>query len=100
MVRFVAGGQSVGSGIPAVLESGAVAQRNRVPHAGGIRRRTGAGLRSGYALPPSAPSSFTTPTDSHKHWYIKGGQITTSCSRLLQSKEKPDPPLEGRGRRN
>src|SRR6266851_2583211 len=68
--RFVAGGQGFGSGIPAVLESGEVAQRDRVQNAGRIRRRTWAGLR--YA--PSAPSSITKPTDSHKHWYIKRGQ--------------------------
>ena len=69
-VRIAAGGQGFGSGIQAVLESGAVAQRDRIQDAGGIRRRTWAGLR--YA--PSAPSSITTPTDSHKHWYIKRGQ--------------------------
>src|SRR5260370_32932122 len=68
--RFVTGGQGFGSGIPAVLESGEVAQRDRVQNAGRIRRRTWAGLR--YA--PSAPSSITKPTDSHKHWYIKRGQ--------------------------
>src|SRR5260370_33880839 len=51
--RFVTGGQGFGSGIPAVLESGEVAQRDRVQNAGRIRRRTWAGLR--YA--PSAPSS-------------------------------------------
>src|SRR5713101_4507504 len=68
--RFVAGGEGFGSGIPAVLESGEVAQRDRVQNAGRIRRRTWAGLR--YA--PSAPSSITKPTDSHKHWYIKRGQ--------------------------
>src|SRR5579863_1266091 len=68
--RFTAGGKSFGSGVQAVLESGAVAQRDRIPDAGGIRRRTWAGLR--YA--PSAPSAVTTPTDSHKHWYIKWGQ--------------------------
>src|SRR5229473_2210925 len=70
--RFVTGGQGFGSGIPAVLESGEVAQRDRVQNAGRIRRRTWAGLR--YA--PSAPSSITKPTDSHKHWYIKRGQAT------------------------
>src|SRR5258708_952461 len=68
--RFVTGGQGFGSGIPAVLESGEVAQRDRVQNAGRIRRRTWAGLR--YA--PSAPSSITKPTNSHKHWYIKRGQ--------------------------
>src|SRR5713226_5655035 len=68
--RFVTGGQGFGSGIPAVLESGEVAQRDRVQNAGRIRRRTWGGLR--YA--PSAPSSLTKPTDSHKHWYIKRGQ--------------------------
>src|SRR5229473_2356662 len=72
--RFVTGGQGFGSGIPAVLESGEVAQRDRVQNAGRIRRRTWAGLR--YA--PSAPSSITKPTDSHKHWYIKRGQATVS----------------------
>src|SRR2546428_9647411 len=71
-IRFVAGGQGFGSGVQAVLESGAVAQRDRIQDTGGIRRRTWAGLR--YA--PSAPSSITTPTDSHKHWYIKRGQVT------------------------
>src|SRR5260370_14282512 len=71
--RFVTGGQGFGSGIPAVLESGEVAQRDRVQNAGRIRRRTWAGLR--YA--PSAPSSITKPTDSHKHWYIKRGQATS-----------------------
>src|SRR6266478_7135835 len=71
--RFITGGQGFGSGIPAVLESGEVAQRDRVQNAGRIRRRTWAGLR--YA--PSAPSSITKPTDSHKHWYIKRGQATT-----------------------
>src|SRR5258708_36001535 len=55
--RFVTGGQGFGSGIPAVLESGEVAQRDRVQNAGRIRRRT-----------------ITKPTDSHKHWYIKRGQ--------------------------
>src|SRR5713226_1132860 len=70
--RFVTGGQGFGSGIPAVLESGEVAQRDRVQNAGRIRRRTWAGLR--YA--PSAPSSITKPTDSHKHWYIKRGQAS------------------------
>src|SRR6266851_6934302 len=70
--RFVTGGQGFGSGIPAVLESGEVAQRDRVQNAGRIHRRTWAGLR--YA--PSAPSSITKPTDSHKHWYIKRGQAT------------------------
>src|SRR6267378_4507599 len=72
--RFVTGGQGFGSGIPAVLESGEVAQRDRVQNAGRIRRRTWAGLR--YA--PSAPSSITKPTDSHKHWYIKRGQANRS----------------------
>src|SRR5713101_226344 len=70
--RFVAGGEGFGRGIPAVLESGEVAQRDRVQNAGRIRRRTWAGLR--YA--PSAPSSITKPTDSHKHWYIKRGQAS------------------------
>ena len=69
-IRFAPGGKSFGCGVQAVLESGAVAQRDRIPDAGGIRRRTWAGLR--YA--PSAPSSITTPTNSHKHWYIKRGQ--------------------------
>src|SRR5229473_4631490 len=72
--RFVAGGEGFGRGIPAVLESGEVAQRDRVQNAGRIRRRTWAGLR--YA--PSAPSSITKPTDSHKHWYIKRGQATNA----------------------
>src|SRR5229473_1391238 len=72
--RFVTGGQGFGSGIPAVLESGEVAQRDRVQNAGRIRRRTWAGLR--YA--PSAPSSITKPTDSHKHWYIKRGQAMST----------------------
>ncbi len=71
-VRLAAGGEGFGSGIQDILESGAAAQRDRVPDAGGIRRRTWAGLR--YA--PSAPSSITTPTDSHKHWYIKWGQAS------------------------
>src|SRR5208283_2283554 len=71
-VRIADGGEGFGSGIQALLESGAVAQRDRIQDAGGIRRRTWAGLR--YA--PSAPSSITTPTDSHKHWYIKRGQAT------------------------
>src|SRR5450759_403397 len=69
-VRLVAGGKGFGSGVQAILESGAAAQRDRIQDAGRIRRRTWAGLR--YA--PSAPSSITTPTDSHKHWYIKRGQ--------------------------
>src|SRR6266446_2755600 len=73
--RFVTGGQGFGSGIPAVLESGEVAQRDRVQNAGRIRRRTWAGLR--YA--PSAPSSITKPTDSHKHWYIKRGQASITA---------------------
>src|SRR5579863_8933836 len=82
--RFTAGGKSFGSGVQAVLESGAVAQRDRIPDAGGIRRRTWAGLR--YA--PSAPSAVTTPTDSHKHWYIKWGQaIETCCVVTLPSVE-------------
>src|SRR6202166_4301764 len=68
--RFVAGGETFGSGVQAVLESGAVAQRDRIQDTGRIRRRTWAGLR--YA--PSAPSSINTTTDSHKHWYIKWGQ--------------------------
>src|SRR5208337_1031899 len=71
-VRIADGGEGFGSGIQALLESGAVAQRDRIQDAGGIRRRTWAGLR--YA--PSAPSSITTPTDSHKHWFIKRGQAT------------------------
>src|SRR6266436_4414044 len=75
--RFVTGGQGFGSGIPAVLESGEVAQRDRVQNAGRIRRRTWAGLR--YA--PSAPSSITKPTDSHKHWYIKRGQAMGADAR-------------------
>src|SRR5262245_20919951 len=66
-VRFIAGGEGFGSGIQAVLESGEVAQRDRVQDAGRIRRRTWVGLR--YA--PSAPSSITTPNGSHKHRYIK-----------------------------
>src|SRR6266478_6025197 len=74
--RFVTGGQGFGSGIPAVLESGEVAQRDRVQNAGRIRRRTWAGLR--YA--PSAPSSITKPTNSHKHWYIKRGQATRAAA--------------------
>src|SRR5208282_881064 len=73
-VRLADGGEGFGSGIQAVLESGAVAQRDRIQDAGGIRRRTWAGLR--YA--PSAPSAITTPTDSQKHWYIKRGQATPS----------------------
>src|SRR5579859_5647139 len=73
--RFTAGGKSFGSGVQAVLESGAVAQRDRIPDAGGIRRRTWAGLR--YA--PSAPSAVTTPTDSHKLWYIKWGQANSGA---------------------
>src|SRR6266404_3707180 len=77
--RFVTGGQGFGSGIPAVLESGEVAQRDRVQNAGRIRRRTWAGLR--YA--PSAPSSITKPTDSHKHWYIKRGQARM-CGPITQ----------------
>ncbi|MGB8494245.1 MAG: diguanylate cyclase, partial [Candidatus Acidiferrum sp.] len=40
---------------------------------------TWAGLRNA----PSAPSSITTPTDSHKHWYIKRGQAT-GAEDLLQ----------------
>src|SRR5271165_3773466 len=68
--RLIVGGQSFGSGVSTVLESGAVTQRDRVPDAGRIRRRTWAGLR----FAPSAPSSINTTTDSHKHWYIKGGQ--------------------------
>src|SRR5579863_8570581 len=76
--RFTAGGKSFGSGISAVLERGAVAQRDRVPDAGGIRRRTWAGLR--YA--PSAPSSINTTTDSHKHWYIKWGQANTAIRNI------------------
>src|SRR5216683_1370672 len=82
--RFVTGGQGFGSGIPAVLESGEVAQRDRVQNAGRIRRRTWAGLR--YA--PSAPSSITKPTDSHKHWYIKRGQarvVATDSNDMLSS---------------
>src|SRR5258707_10126090 len=83
--RFVTGGQGFGSGIPAVLESGEVAQRDRVQNAGRIRRRTWAGLR--YA--PSAPSSITKPTDSHKHWYIKRGQaMVTRCGRICLGKKK------------
>ena len=70
------GGQGFGSGIQAVLESGTVAQRDRVQDAGGIRRRTWAGLR--YA--PSAPSSINTTTNSHKHWYIKRGQANITRS--------------------
>src|SRR5216683_1975941 len=80
----VAGGKGFGSGIPAVLESGEVAQRDRVQNAGRIRRRTWAGLR--YA--PSAPSSITKPTDSHKHWYIKRGQarvVATDSNDMLSS---------------
>src|SRR5208283_308824 len=71
-VRIADGGEGFGSGIQALLESGAVAQRDRIQDAGGIRRRTWAGLR--YA--PSAPSSITTQTDSHKHLYIKRGQAS------------------------
>src|SRR6266851_6964219 len=77
--RFVAGGEGFGSGIPAVLESGEVAQRDRVQDAGRIRCRTWAGLR--YA--PSAPSSITKPTDSHKHWYIKRGQAIKASSQSV-----------------
>jgi transposase InsO family protein len=73
--RFAPGGKSFGSGVQAVLESGAVAQRDRIPDAGGIRRCTWAGLR--YA--PSAPSSINTTTHSHKHWYIKRGQAKNSA---------------------
>src|SRR6266446_4698794 len=86
--RFVTGGQGFGSGIPAVLESGEVAQRDRVQNAGRIRRRTWAGLR--YA--PSAPSSITKPTDSHKHWYIKRGQATGSHSLFVNFVSKPTIP--------
>ncbi|MGB0034525.1 MAG: ATP-binding protein, partial [Candidatus Acidiferrales bacterium] len=59
--------------------------------AGRIRRRTWAGLR--YA--PSAPSSITTPTDSHKHWYIKRGQITRSeiASLYLDDLTTKDPEI-------
>src|SRR5258707_1713772 len=81
--RFVTGGQGFGSGIPAVLESGEVAQRDRVQNAGRIRRRTWAGLR--YA--PSAPSSITKPTDSHKHWYIKRGQARYLPLVITRSKQ-------------
>ena len=82
--RFVAGGESFGSGIQAVLESGAVAQRDRVQDAGRIRRRTWAGLR--YA--PSAPSSITTPSDSHKHWYINRGQANIRAANVFNNDVK------------
>src|SRR6266404_2701397 len=92
--RFITGGQGFGSGIPAVLESGEVAQRDRVQNAGRIRRRTWAGLR--YA--PSAPSSITKPTDSHKHWYIKRGQASvTVWLPLGRTLPMPKPTLNGRG---
>src|SRR5713226_2301836 len=84
--RFVTGGQGFGSGIPAVLESGEVAQRDRVQNAGRIRRRTWAGLR--YA--PSAPSSITKPTDSHKHWYIKRGQAMIVLEGAKSGGLRPD----------
>src|SRR6266849_4102953 len=75
-IRLAAGGKTFGSGVPEVLESGAVAQRDRVQDAGRIRRRTWAGLR----FAPSAPSSINTTTDSHKDWYIKWGQaISKDC---------------------
>ncbi len=61
-VRHAAGGEDFGSGIQEVLGSGAVAQRDGVQDADGIRRRTWFGLR--YA--PSALSSITTPTDSQE----------------------------------
>src|SRR5258708_30583093 len=65
--RFVAGGEGFGSGIPAVLESGEVAQRDRVQNSGRIRRRTSSALT--YA--PTPPSSITKATHSHNTWYIK-----------------------------
>src|SRR5271157_1724164 len=84
-VRIVDGGKGFGSGIQALLESGAAAQRDRVQDAGGIRRRTWAGLR--YA--PSAPSSITTPNDSHKHWHIKRGQTTEGSALFSASLRDP-----------
>jgi len=71
--RFALGSQGSGCGIPAVLESGAVAQRDRVPDAGGIRIRTCVGPR----FAPSDPSSINTTNDSHKHWQIKWDQVST-----------------------
>lgn len=44
--------------------------------------RTGHGTWAGLRYAASAPSSITTPTNSHRHWYIKRGQITRWGSTL------------------